>query len=124
MVRMILWIIPVAVAGILLFVFDPAGSALFPKCPFLMLTGLQCPGCGSQRAIHALLHLDIAEAFRHNALLVVSIPLLLLLGYAELNRSRSPKLYARLHRPALIWGIFVLIILWWIGRNLWTFLQP
>ncbi|WP_225974845.1 DUF2752 domain-containing protein [Arachidicoccus ginsenosidivorans] len=49
-------------------------SSWFPKCPFRSLTGLQCPGCGSQRAIHDLLNLDILGAFRENALMVVSIP--------------------------------------------------
>ena len=33
---------------------SPTSSVFFPKCAFLMLTGLKCPGCGSQRAVHAL----------------------------------------------------------------------
>ena len=43
-------------------IFDPTQSDLFPKCPFMMLTGLKCPGCGSQRVIHALLNGDVAAA--------------------------------------------------------------
>ena len=34
------------VALLVLGLFDPSVSAFFPKCPFLLLTGLQCPGCG------------------------------------------------------------------------------
>lgn len=83
-----------------------------------MLTGLECPGCGSQRAIHSLLHLDIAAAFKFNALLVSSLPLVILLLYAEFNREKKPKLYAMLHNPILIWGYFVIVIAWWIGRNI------
>lgn len=113
----------VAVAGIIFFTFDPSASALFPKCPFLMLTGWQCPGCGSQRAIHALLHLDIVAALRYNALLVLSLPLILLLLYAEWKRNSNPKLYVRVHHPAVIWSCFSIIVLWWAGRNLWAFLQ-
>lgn len=83
-----------------------------------MLTGLECPGCGSQRAIHSLLHLDIGAAFKFNALLVSSLPLVILLLYAEFNREKKLKLYAMLHKPILIWGYFVIVIAWWIGRNI------
>ena len=44
------------------FALDPARHP-FPRCMFLTLTGWQCPGCGSQRALHALLHGDIASAW-------------------------------------------------------------
>lgn len=50
----------------------------FPHCPFLSLTGFLCPGCGSQRAMHDLLHLRVAAAYEHNALLVICMPLLLI----------------------------------------------
>ena len=35
--------------GVFLFFFNPAlpGNQFFPKCPFRLLTGFQCPGCGS-----------------------------------------------------------------------------
>lgn len=118
------WIIfLLAIGGIIFFTFDPSASALFPKCPFLMLTGLQCPGCGSQRAIHALLHLDIGSALRHNALLVLSLPLVLVLLYGEWKRKSNPNFYARIHHPALIWLYFGIVILWWVGRNVWPLLQ-
>ncbi|MBK9015906.1 MAG: DUF2752 domain-containing protein [Saprospiraceae bacterium] len=58
------------------FLFDPASSSFFPKCPFSR-PRLKCPGCGSQRAIHALLHLQVGRAFSENPLMVISIPYLL-----------------------------------------------
>src|SRR5690554_8210264 len=39
-------------------------------------TGFYCPGCGSQRAIHLLLHGDIIGAFRFNPLMVLTIPIM------------------------------------------------
>ncbi len=98
--------------------FDPATTP-FPRCPFLMLTGWQCPGCGSQRAIHSLLHLDIAAAWRYNALLVLSIPYLLLLVVAEWGGARcESRLYRALNREWLIWSYFALVIAWWVARNI------
>ena len=57
-----------------LYFLDPVKYVLMPKCPFKMLTGLSCPGCGIQRAIHALLHGDVAGAVKYNFFLVYSGP--------------------------------------------------
>lgn len=101
-------------------VLDPSESILFPKCPFYVLTSLKCPGCGSQRAIHALLNGDIPGAFHFNALLVSSVPLVAVLVYAELTREKYPRLYFTLHKPLYIWMLAALVVLWWIFRNVFS----
>lgn len=45
-------------------------------CPFHAITGLRCPGCGSQRALHALLHGDLSTTFKMNALWILAIPVM------------------------------------------------
>lgn len=100
------------------FYFDPSDSAFFPRCPFLSLTGYQCPGCGSQRAIHALLHGDFAAAWEKNAMLVASLPLLFLLVFSEMTRTRLPRLYRKVNSEIVIKGCFVVVVAWWILRNL------
>lgn len=97
---------------------DPSKSRLFPKCLFHVLTGLNCPGCGSQRALHALLNLDIRTAVGYNALMVCSIPFLMVLTVAGLSRSGHPRLYAALTAPAAIAVYLAVILLWWLLRNL------
>ena len=82
------------------------------------LTGYKCPGCGTQRAIHALLHGDVAGAFRYNALLLVAIPWIALCLYAESRRLRNPRLYALLNAPLLIWLFLAMVLLWWLLRNI------
>lgn len=111
------------IAGIILLlavyaVFDPSETAFFPKCPFFWLTGLKCPGCGSQRAMHQLLTLHIGEAFRYNAFMVIAIPLILFLLVAELFRDRWPRLSRLGSSPVLSWSILAAVLLWWLLRNL------
>jgi hypothetical protein len=55
--------------AVLLYLYDPATTAIFPPCPFRQLTGLLCPLCGSLRAAHALLHGHAFDAFRFNPLM-------------------------------------------------------
>lgn len=117
-IKKILVISAFIVAGILLFVFNPEKNAIFPKCPFLMLTGLKCPGCGSQRAIHSILHLDFVAAFKYNAMLVMMLPVVGIYVYSEIRRTKNPEQYAKLNKVIYIWIIFALFILWWILRNI------
>ena len=61
-----------AVAGLIwLWAIDPAESDVYPPCALHWLTGLHCPGCGSTRAAHALLHGNFFDALCFNALLVI-----------------------------------------------------
>lgn len=106
------------VLGFIYYVLDPATSNVFPQCTFLTLTGYKCPGCGSQRAIHALLNGDVKEAFGYNAMLLVAIPWIALCLYAESQRIRRPRLYARLNAPLLVWSFLVMVLAWWLLRNI------
>jgi hypothetical protein len=55
------------VIAAVLYRFDPATTAWLPSCPLYTWTGWLCPGCGTLRALHALLHLDVVQALRYNA---------------------------------------------------------
>src|ERR1700704_3037775 len=65
-----------AAAIVMLRVFDPATSGIFPPCPVHYLTGWYCPGCGSLRAIHQLLQGNLRAAWALNPLTVVLLPFL------------------------------------------------
>lgn len=117
------------VAVMIYLLFSPESSIYFPKCPVYMLTGLQCPGCGSQRAIHELLNLNIAAAFTYNPLMVISIPYLLV-GFGthiilEYMADSSKKIYRYslkvndiLFRGLAVKIVLVVIIGYSILRNL------
>ena len=111
------------VVGFIYFALDPSESDLFPRCVFLSLTGYKCPGCGSQRAIHALLHgdvVDVVTAFRYNAMFIIAIPWIALCLYAEAQRTRNPRLYVRLNAPLLIWLFLAMVLIWWLLRNIFN----
>lgn len=106
------------VLGFIYYALDPSTSDAFPRCSFLSLTGYKCPGCGSQRAVHALLNGDVAGAFRYNALLMIAVPWMGLCLFAESRRTRNPLLYARLN-PELLMSLFLALTLsWWLLRNI------
>ena len=104
--------------GIFYFAADPSTFRWMPKCAVYHLTGYQCPGCGSQRALHALLHGQLTEAWDFNALFVAALPLLAFMGITELLHARCPGLYRRVHSPMAILAIACVIIGWTIFRNI------
>ncbi len=122
-------LITVAAGLVYLFLFDPASGGRWPRCPFRAATGLYCPGCGSLRATHQLLHGNVAAALGLNPLMVLSLPFL---AYAFLGEGmrllgRRPPLAAPL--PAsMVWAFLGVIIAYWALRNLtfhpFTLLAP
>jgi hypothetical protein len=64
----------VVLAAAVLLRFPPGQYSFYPQCPIYRYLHLQCPGCGSTRAVAALLHGHIAEAMRLNALTTVLAP--------------------------------------------------
>lgn len=61
----------------LLYRYPPEANTFYPRCPVFRLTHLYCPGCGATRALAALVHGGLVEAFHYNALLTVLLPFLL-----------------------------------------------
>lgn len=104
--------------GTIYYIFDPSTNTFFPRCPFYALTKLKCPGCGSQRALHEMLHGNILDAVKYNALLVFSVPFIAFALYIELNKNKYNQLYVKLSSRQFATTYFVIIIIWWILRNI------
>ncbi len=108
-----------AMLAVLFFFLDPGEHALFPRCPFHLLTGYYCPGCGSQRAIHNLLHLDFAGAAGNNVLVIPTVALVIYsCTYSSLNRCFGLKLPNILHLKNTPWVILLVIGLFGLLRNI------
>lgn len=117
-------LVVVAVVVLLLYLrYDPATSILAPKCPFKLLTGYDCPGCGSQRAIHGLLTGDFAAAWRANPLFVAALPYLLggfVLERLRLRSVAAERWWSRLYGTGAAIVLLVVIFAFWILRNILT----
>jgi hypothetical protein len=59
--------------ALLLLHFPPDQYRFYPRCPVYAYLHLQCPGCGATRALAALLHGRLAEAFHLNPLFVAGV---------------------------------------------------
>jgi hypothetical protein len=104
--------------GLVYLFVDPGSSHLAPKCIIKILTGYDCPSCGGQRALHALLNGRMGEAIMFNPFLVLAVPYVLLLAYSLLSRSGFATRVGRVVRhPIAIWGYVALYFLWWVVRN-------
>lgn len=114
-------LLSLALTGLLMYyLFNPAEQLLFPKCPFLLMTGWQCPGCGSQRAIHYLLHFQIIDALKMNFLVVLAVPYILFALYCEWMRRKNVKIeriYRLLYGSKASMTIAFLFISFMIIRN-------
>ncbi len=107
-----------AAAGVLFF-FPPAQVGFYPRCPIYTAFAVQCPGCGGTRALSALLHGRLGEAFHDNALIFLLLPLVFGYGsrcYLRLLREQFfcwPRL-----PPPILYGLSIAAVIFTIVRNL------
>ena len=106
---------------------DPNQPGHYPTCPFLWISGYYCPGCGSLRASHDLLHGDVTSAFARNPLALALLPAVLAawvlwgLRLAGVTAWSPTKI-----KPGWIWTLLAVVLLYWAARNIpgWTWLSP
>ncbi|OFB43988.1 hypothetical protein Manayef4_10215 [Frankia sp. CgMI4] len=100
------------------YLVDPAQPGHYPMCPFRWATSLDCPGCGTLRGLHQLLHGHLAAAADYNVYFVIAAPMLVFGWIVAVARAAGwrhplPRVPARL-LPA----VPILIIAFWVLRNL------
>ena len=87
-------------------------GAVFPACPFKLLTGWNCPACGGLRMTHDVLHGDLSAAIVDNVFLLIGLPLLAIWA---MWRRRSGK---RTFTPTVLVVIAIVALGWTVLRNL------
>lgn len=110
-------IILTVAAIVVLYCFDPMQASFYPRCPSKLLTGCDCPGCGTLRALHALSHGDISAAWHFNAALFFALPSAVVFFIGD--RPRAPRWASAAahwrYSPVIL---LAAIVLWTIFRNL------
>ena len=118
------WLVLIVLGAVVIiavyYSFNPESSSFFPPCPFHYLTGYECPGCGSQRTIHHLLHLRLDRAFATNPLMVLAMPYIGVGVYFEYfgGKEAHPRTRKILFGRNATIIVFVTVILFWLIRNL------
>ncbi|SBS77613.1 conserved membrane hypothetical protein [uncultured Mycobacterium sp.] len=87
-------------------------GALFPPCPFRLLTGWNCPFCGGLRMTHDLLHGEVGAAVVDNVFALVGLPLLAI--WVVWRSRRGERTFPL---PAVV-VIVVSAAVWTVVRNL------
>lgn len=86
-------------------------------CPFRMITGWLCPGCGITHMLIALIHLDFHTAYLENPILLLTLPFLIgeiiYQRYLQLTKQVNPQ-----WNQVLLWLYVIALIIFGILRNL------
>lgn len=101
----------------LLHVRDPHEPGSWGLCPFLVLTGQPCPGCGGLRAVNLLSRGDVVGAISSNVLAVVMVVVLAvawLLWIVRRARGIDGRMIVLTTRVAYVIG--AVAVLFWVAR--------
>lgn len=103
---------------LLLHTVDPREPGHYPTCPFLLVTGLYCPGCGGMRAVAALTDGNMGAAVGYNPLAVVAV--VAVVGvFISWSRRRWLGLPRQVTtRPWVPLTVAGVIAVFWLLRNL------
>lgn len=97
---------------------DPERPGHYPGCPFLLVTGWYCPGCGTLRALHALAHGDLATAVARNPLAVCAAAVLPWVWLQWLRHRVSGRATPTVVPGRVVWGVITVVCLFGVLRNL------
>ena len=98
----------------LLLRFPPEQYAfLYPQCPIHHYFGILCPGCGTTRALAALLRGHLLKALQLNALTTLGLPIL-----AGRILFAGPPIRGSQISPKILYSTLAVSLLFTIARNL------
>jgi len=109
----------IVIMGVFYYLVNPVMQHYPLQCIWKVLTGTQCPACGFQRAVYALVHGNYWEALSYNYFFVISIPFALSAVLAEWYNyhHKLDFLCDFLHNRYTLKSYIVLYFAWWIIRN-------
>ena len=117
--KAMLIVLAVAAAAAILYFKNPTTFPGWLQCPFFATTGLHCPGCGTLRAMHALLHGEVLSALDLNPLTVLTLPFLAYPFLSNVMRAVRGRPLRRIVLPGFTgWVVLALVIAFAVLRNI------
>ncbi len=105
--------------AVFIFWYNSTTMHFLPRCPFNWATGYYCPGCGTTRGLHRLLHGDITGALRANILMIVTVPYVVYSFIRYLSQNILAKqLPAIILKPVIVQLLAAFVIVFWVVRNI------
>jgi hypothetical protein len=115
-IKIVIFIIAAGAILLLYFFVEPKNGNL-PKCVFHELTGLYCPGCGTQRSFHALLNGHLLTAMNYNLLFILFLPLIIYFITVFILDKKHPA-SSFIYKANFSMAIVIVVISFWVLRNL------
>ena len=112
--------ISVLIGITVLYWINPEDHMWMPKCPTKLLFNIDCPGCGFQRAIHAILHGEFKRAFALNPFLFLAAPYAIIaFSYENIRNNRiKKKIECIVENRYMRYGYIALFFIWFVIRNI------
>lgn len=113
LIQVLLWI---------LFSVNPGWKALFrfPPCPFHLLTGCYCPGCGGTRAVTELLNGHILRSFCYHPIvlygLAVYVCFMITQTIERISRHTIPV--GMRYRNIYVWAAAGIVMINFVIKNI------
>ncbi|WP_165420064.1 DUF2752 domain-containing protein [Edaphobacter modestus] len=106
-------ILAILAVGAILLRFPPTQYSFYPQCPIHLYLGILCPGCGTTRALAALLCGHLLQALQLNALTTLLIPASL--GWIAYRKKNPGPFHLS---PVALSAILTIAALFTLARNL------
>ena len=111
-------LLAIVVILVIVTVENPHEAGNLPACPFRVLTGWLCPGCGSTRMMHHVMHGEFVLGAKYNPVAFAFVPVLF---GAMLHLLFVTVMGRRLHSLSIQGWMFrvmlVLLLGWGFIRN-------
>lgn len=117
-VKLSLRVAAAALGGLLYYLIISITGISVP-CPFNLITGLKCPGCGITRMLSAILRLDFKSAFGFNPVIFCSLlPLGIVFSVQAVKYIRSGNTSYYKWQNAVLWTVIFALIIFCVLRNI------
>lgn len=115
---LILFLTGVLCWGLILFHFSPLGNKWYPPCPFKLLTGLYCPGCGATRASYNMIHGKFIASLRYHPMVLPMTPIMIFLFIRYFCQMFTGREYRVPGLRSFVFLLLILFILFGVLRNI------